>query len=149
MYRPAEEPHESLLAKMEAQNVVSIRGKSKIILNGYVYVKQKKLANSITSYECERWRGAGKGLSECKARVKLNEDLSVVGFLNEHTHLADEARGEMLQVRERIKRKAEETEETPQQILGQEMQQMSQQTAVQMVPIHHVRRCISSRSKSK
>jgi hypothetical protein len=59
-----------------------------------VYVKQQKFANSITSYECEHRKGAGKGLSECRARVKLNEDLSVVGFLNEHTHLAVEARGE-------------------------------------------------------
>ena len=75
--------------------------------------------------------------------------MSVVGFLNEHPHLADKARGEMLQVRERIKRKVQETEETPQQILGQEMQQMSQQAAVQMVPIYHVRHCLRMQKQKK
>ena len=47
-----------------------------------------------------------------------------------------------MKVRASIKRKAEETEETPQQILGQELQQLSQQAAVQMVPIRHIRRNI-------
>jgi hypothetical protein len=90
----------------------------------------------------ERRRGAGKNTSECRAKVKLNEDLSVVSYLHEHTHTADSVHCEVLTVRASIKRKAEETEETPQQILGQELQQLSQQAAVQMVPIQHLRRNI-------
>ena len=104
--------------------------------------KTKKLANDLISYECERRRGSGTTLSECKAKVKLNEDLSVVSYLHEHTHAADSGHVEVLKVRASIKRKAEETEETPQQILGQELQQLSQQAAVQMIPIRHLRRNI-------
>lgn len=127
---------------MEPETVPSIRGNNKILLNGYVYVKQKLLANNVISYECERRRGKGIGMSQCKAKVKLNSDLSVVGYLNEHSHAADDARVEVLKVRENIKRRAEQTDETPQQILGQELQQLSQGAAVQMVPLRHVRRYI-------
>ncbi|KAL3853327.1 hypothetical protein ACJMK2_016875 [Sinanodonta woodiana] len=114
---------------MELETVVSIRGKNKVVLNGFVYVKQKSLANNVISYECERRRGAGKNTSECRAKVKLNEDLSVVSYLNEHTHTVDSVH-------------SEEIEETPQQIMGQELQQLSQQAAVQMVTIRHLRRNI-------
>ena len=54
---------------MELETVASIRGKNKVILNCFVYVKQQKLTNNVTSYECERHRGAGTNLSECKAKV--------------------------------------------------------------------------------
>lgn len=127
---------------MEVETVASTRGKNKVILNGFVYVKQKDLANNIVSYECERRRGGGKNLCECKAKVKLNADFSVVSYLHEHTHAADSFHGEVLKIRSSIKRKAEQTEETPQQILGQELQHLSQQAAVQMIPIRHVRRHI-------
>lgn len=135
---------------MEAATVASIRGKNKILLNGFLYVKQKNLANNVVSFECERRRGSGKGLSECKAKVKVNgDDLSVVSYLHEHSHAADGARCEMVQARARIKRKAEETEETSQQILGDELQQLSQQAAVQMVPLRHVRRTIRMAKQKK
>ena len=43
------------------------RGARKLIRNGYQYVKQKDLANELTSWECtERRKG------NCKAKVKLN-----------------------------------------------------------------------------
>src|SRR5688572_28024304 len=112
---------------MELETVASIRGKNKVVLNGYVYVKQKNLANDLISFECERRRGSGTTLSECKAKVKLNADLSVVSYLHEHTHAADSGHVEVLKVRASIKRKAEETDETSQQILGHELQQLSQQ----------------------
>ena len=33
--------------------VTSTRGKNKLIHDGYIYVKQKDLANGVVSYECE------------------------------------------------------------------------------------------------
>src|SRR5215831_11580810 len=112
--------------------VMSIRGKNKITLDGYVYVKQKQLANNVTSYECELRRGNGKGLSVCKAKVKVASDMSVVGYVNTHSHEPNQARCEVQKVRAAIKRRAEETHEPAQQILGQELQNLSQQAAVQM-----------------
>ena len=46
---------------------------------------KRALAKNVISYECERRRGAGLGMCECNATVKLNAaDLSVVGYLYEH-----------------------------------------------------------------
>ena len=121
--------------------VTSIRGKSKITHNGFIYVKQKVLAQGVVCYECEKRRGSGKGATECKAKLKIKDDV-VVGSLHEHTHAPDNARIEMITTRASIKRRAEETEEPPQQILGQEMENISQAAAVQMAPIRFIRRTV-------
>ena len=122
--------------------IVTVRGKTKIAINGYVYVKQKDLADNVTSFECEKRRGSGKGLSICKAKVKIAADMSVVGYVNEHSHASDNTHVKVLQVRAQIKRRAEETQETAQQIMGQEMQQVSESVAIQMAPLPIIRRAI-------
>ena len=55
------------------QNVESICRKQKIMYNGYVYVKQKYLADGVISYECEKRGGSGAGLSESKAKITVNK----------------------------------------------------------------------------
>ena len=58
------------------QNVESICRKQKIMYyNGYVYIKQKYLAQVSwdISYECEKRGGSGAGLSEFKAKIKVNK----------------------------------------------------------------------------
>ena len=61
--------------------VDSIHGKQKIMYNGYVYVTQKSLANGVITYECEKRRGSGAGLSECKAKIKVKDE-AVIGSLH-------------------------------------------------------------------
>ena len=51
---------------MEVATVADTRGKNKLIVDGYVYEKQKALANNIVSYECERRRGG-----RCKAKLMV------------------------------------------------------------------------------
>ena len=75
--------------------VDSIHGKQKIMYNGYVYVKQKSLANGVISYKCEKRHGSGAGLSECKAKIKVKDE-AVIGSLHDHTHAPDSARCEVL-----------------------------------------------------
>ena len=130
--------------RVEMETVVSIRGKRKIMLNGYVYVKQKNLAKGAISYECELRRGSGRTGSICKARVKLAHDLSILEFVNEHSHAPNEAHCEVLQVRAHIKRRAVQTEEPAQQILGLKLQHLSQQAAVELTPLPTIRRAIRS-----
>ena len=112
--------------------VDSIRGKQKIMYNGYVYVKQKSLANGAISYECEKRRGSGAGLSECKAQVKVKDE-AVIGSLHDHTHAPDSARCEVLTVRDNITKRALETEEAQQQILGCAMQTISEGAALRHI----------------
>ena len=47
------------------------RGKTRIALNGYLYVKQKGLANEVISYECEKRRQNKDRQGECKAKIKV------------------------------------------------------------------------------
>ena len=37
------------------------RGKDKLVIDGYAYVKNKYLANDRISYKCANRRGSGKG----------------------------------------------------------------------------------------
>ena len=92
--------------------VHSNHGKMKLVYQGYVYVKQKDLVNGVVSYECEKRRH-----SNCKAKVKVRGN-EVVGHVNDHTHAADPSRHEVLTVRQDIKRRAIDTEETAQQIIS-------------------------------
>lgn len=71
----------------------------------------------------------------------------MLSSLNEHTHAPDATRLEVLRVRNSIKKRALETEETPQQVLGQEMEQLSQAASVQMVPLRHICRTIKKCAK--
>lgn len=124
------------------EQIPSNRGKRKIMHNGYVYVKQKDLASGVTGYECEKRRGNINGISACKAKIKVNKDGVVIGFLHEHTHPPDTVRCEVLQVRQNIARRAIETDETPQQILDRELRNLSERAALQMIPLQHLRRQI-------
>src|SRR6218665_895274 len=94
---------------MEVAAVASTHGKNKLIV--CVYVKQKTLANKTVSYECERRRRAS-----CQVKIKVAEDLTVLSHMNEHSHSAYPVRREVLTVRANLKRKAVESQETPQQI---------------------------------
>lgn len=93
--------------------VQSERGKRKLIYDGYIYVKQKELANCVISYECEKRRHSN---SKSKVKVCGNE---VVGHVNDHNHAADIHHPEVLFVRQEIKRKAINTQETAQQVITQ------------------------------
>ena len=118
------------------------RGKAKICYKGFVYVKQKALTEGVIRFECEKRRGARKGSTECKAKLKMKDEV-VVGSLHQHSHAPDEARSEVLSTRVNIERRAQETEKHPQQILGREMENLNQAAAVQMVPERFIRRTVS------
>ena len=83
------------------------RGARKLIRNGYQYVKQKDLANGLTSWECiERRKG------NCKAKVKLYAIDDFVEQVQEQTHALSATRCELTKVRASIKRKASTTQDT-------------------------------------
>lgn len=113
-----------------------------------MYVKQKTLGNNVITYGCERLRGTGPDVSGCKTKVKVNGELIVLCYLHV---LACTLNRIMLLIRSvkkyrrflsSLKQKAEQTEATPQKILGQEIQNLSLQEAiVQMAPIKAPRRC--------
>jgi len=105
--------------------VTSTRGKNKFIHNGYIYVKQKNLAKGVVSYECELRKRGKNNSGQCKAKLKVLNG-AVIDSVNEHTHAPVIGRGEALQVRASLKRRAVETMEAPQQILATGLHEVSE-----------------------
>ena len=122
---------------LNMEYVTSNKGGHKLLLEGFAYVKQKTLKDGVMSYECElrRYKEA------CKARLKV-QDWEVVDRLHEHTHAPSDARCQRLKVMANMKRRAEETEEAPQQILTTNVQNVVGEVATQQPTIHHIRRNI-------
>ena len=73
--------------------------------------------------------------------------ISAVVVVNDHTHVASRAVVESSKVRQEMKKRARETEETPQQIISQSVALLSEQAAVAMPPIQHNRRDIRRQRK--
>ena len=95
----------------------SEKGARKLIRNGYMYVYQKDLAGEVTSWECKlRRRG------QCKARVKLDRNNAFLQEVNDHTHPATQTKVEVVKVKASIKRRAEISLDTPQQIITGEFE---------------------------
>ena len=113
------------------------RGARKLVRNGYQYVKQKDLANGLTSWECvDRRKGS------CKAKLKLDPLDNFVEEINEHTHVPSAINCELSKVRANIKRKASTTQETAQQILGTELTYITDAAAVNLPSVTNLRRNI-------
>ena len=109
----------------------------KLIRNGYQYVKQKDLPNGLTLWECiERRKG------NCKAKVKLNAIDDFVGQVQEHTPTPSATRCELTKVRVTIKRKASNTHDTTQQILGTELANLTQTAALNLPNLSNLKRNI-------
>ena len=79
---------------------------------------------------------------ECKAKVQLSVSDDLIGETNEHTHSPSQTQCEVTKMKANIKRKAETTEETSQQILGAELQNVSEGAAVVLPPMSTLRRNI-------
>lgn len=114
------------------------KGHPKLIRNGYLYVFKKMLANDVKCYECEMRRKNG----QCKVSVKLDDNNEFIEQINEHTHAPSQTQVEIAKVTTSIKRKAETTLDTPQQILGTELANITDDTAANLPKIATMRRNI-------
>ena len=118
------------------------RGKRKLLRNNYMYVFQKDLADDMTSWECVQRRGSRKYPGTCNARLKLDAGDNFVESVNEHTHPPSKTQCEVSKIKAGIKRRAETTNETTQQVLARELVGVSAAAAVNLPALHHMRRTI-------
>ena len=110
------------------------RGSRMVMKYGYSYVFQKTLANDVKCYECFLSR---KG--QCKAKIKLSTEDAFLNQLNEHTHPPSQTRVEATKIKERIKDRAGNTNDTSQQMLGAELRNVSKATAVALTSLNNMR----------
>ena len=89
------------------------------------------LSSGAVCWECDQLRNK----SACKAKLHVLDD-QVIKQVNDHTHVASRAVVESSKVRQEMKKRAIETEETPQQIISQSVTLLSEQAAVAMPPFH-------------
>ena len=113
------------------------KGNRKLIHEGYMYVFQKNLANDVTSWECEKRRRG-----ECKAKIKLVEAGNFRERINNHTHAPSERKCKISKVRANIQRRATETQDPAQIILGRELGGISEAAAINLPALRHIRRNI-------
>ena len=113
-----------------------------LIRNGFRYVFQKELSNNLQSWECVLRR---KG--QCKIKLKLHMNGEFVGEINEHTHPPSQDQIEVTKIKASIKRRSQATHDTPQQILGAALQNISETAAVNLPQINNLKRTIHSQRK--
>ena len=67
-----------------------------------------------------------------------------VGEINEHTHPPSQDQIEVTKIKASIKRRSQATHDTPQQILGAALQNISETAAVNLPQINNLKRTIHS-----
>ena len=102
-----------------------------------ICVFQKNLANDVTSWECEKRRRG-----ECKAKIKLVESGNFLERINNHKHAPSERKCKISKVRANIQRRATETQDPAQIILGRELVGISKAAAINLPDLRHIRRNI-------
>ena len=79
---------------------------------------------------------------QCKARVHLSASGEFLRIVNKHTHPSVPTQCKITKVRDGIKRRADITQDTTQQMLAAEMQGVSENAAVNMPSLDNIRRNI-------
>ena len=79
---------------------------------------------------------------QCKARAKLTVTDDFIAQTNEHTHPPSEITCEVSKIKSNIKRRATDTMDTSQHILGAEVTNISKGAAVNLPSMENLRRNI-------
>ena len=96
------------------------------------------LNSGAVCWECDQRRNK----FACKAKLHVFDD-HVIKQVNDHTHVASRAVVESSKVRQEMKKRVREIEETPQQIISQSVALLSEQAAVAMPPFHKLELAIN------
>ena len=110
----------------------------------YMYTYQKDLANGVSSWECVLRRRR-----QCKSKVKLSATGEFLQIVNDHTHPPTPTQCEVTRVRAGIKRKAETTQDTTQQILAAGMHGISESAAVNLPSLNSMQRNMSPKTRQE
>ena len=113
-----------------------------LIRNGFRYFFQKELSNNLQSREFVVRRKR-----QCQAKVNLHMNGELVGEINEHTQPPSQDQIEITKIKASIKRESQATHDTPQQILGAALQNISETAAINLPQINNLKRTIHSQRK--
>ena len=112
------------------------RVQRKLLRNGYMYVQRRNLPGGSNMWECIYRR---KGY-QCDTKVKFSQLDQFLDEIHEHTHAPSQTECQVTKDKAGIKSRAEETEETTQQILGTELRNVSDGVAANLPSLEILRR---------
>ena len=104
--------------------ITSNQGGVKLIYDGFVHVKSKMLKSGDVSYECETRHNS----MQCKARLCVSGD-SIVEYVAVTTLMLLILVSEALKIRQSLTQRAVDIEETPQQVVNQELSDVDSSAA--------------------
>lgn len=119
---------------MSVEYVKSEKGKSKLSLDGFLFVKDKQLANKIY-WKCENFQK-----TKCKARI-ITDGINTK-CTKEHNHGGDAASVEVAKIMEDIRNAAITTRDTPQFIISNHVHKISSSSVNKFPEIKTVKRTI-------
>ena len=111
----------------------SQRGAEKLIEGGYIYCKHRRVGE-ITHWLCEQ-RGY------CKAIIHT-KGIEIIKRTNEHLHAPDEKAVSCCVVKENIKRKAMDSQDSSHHIVGECLQTVSEGTSAMLPKLDSLKRSI-------
>ena len=91
------------------------------------------MANQVRSFECQLRR---KGHS--KAKIKVDDGDKIVGHTNDHAHAPSQTNCEVVCIKSSIKDRAEETRDSPQQILAAALSATSEAASANLPKLDHL-----------
>ena len=98
-----------------------------LVVEGFVYSKQKELAHDVILWECVNRRNA----QSCRARIRTRYGHEV-GRLNMHTHPSDPEKVATMIVRNRMKNRAQVTREKTRVIISDYVAALPQETIARL-----------------
>ncbi|XP_030833106.1 uncharacterized protein LOC115920726 [Strongylocentrotus purpuratus] len=117
--------------------IQSERGGRKLLLGGYMYVKQKDLADGYEGFECELRRNT----RQCRAKIKVMGD-NQFRDRTEHNHPPNHGRSNATKVKAATKRRATESNERPQQVLMATLCEVTEEGRAALPSLNNMRRNI-------
>ena len=123
----------NLLDLMMAEFVKSEKGKPMLLVDGHLFVKDKKIRDK-TYWKCHKFS------SYCKCRaITVNEDVTIS---KEHNHSADPADIEVRKFMEKVKDDAKHTRDSPHYIISTAASNLSEYGAQGLPTVNSIKRSI-------
>lgn len=118
---------------MMAEFVKSEKGKPMLLVDGHLFVKDKKIQDK-TYWKCHKFS------SYCKCRaITVNEDVTIS---KEHNHSADPADIEVRKFMEKVKDDAKHTRDSPHYIISTAASNLSEYGAQGLPTVNSIKRSI-------
>ena len=118
--------------------ITSSIGGRKLVIEGYIYCKNKSLTNGSSCWECEERRSK----NECNARVMLDKNEEIIKGPSEHKHPPKPENIAVGKIISNMRRMANEITSTLNIIIGDQLQGASGETLAKLPKLDTLRRCI-------